>query len=97
MTEMMLTGRRYGAEDGMALGLAHYSVGVGEAMDMAGKVTENAPLSNYVMIQALARIADMSKTDGLFTESLRAALTQTCPDAAEGLSAFLEKRQPTFC
>jgi enoyl-CoA hydratase/carnithine racemase len=48
------------------------------------------------MIQALARIADMSKTDGLFTESLCAALTQAGPDAEEGLSAFLEKRRPVF-
>lgn len=100
MTEMMLTGRRYGAEEGRALGLAHYAVGEGEAlalaMDLAGKIAENAPLSNYVMIQALARIADMSKTDGLFAESLCAALTQTGPDAEEGLNAFLEKRRPVF-
>jgi enoyl-CoA hydratase/carnithine racemase len=100
MTEMMLTGRRFGADEGRALGLAHYSVGEGEAMvlamELAGKIAENAPLSNYVMIQALARIADMSKTDGLFTESLCAALAQTGPDAEEGLNAFLEKRRPTF-
>ncbi|MFT6776015.1 MAG: enoyl-CoA hydratase/carnithine racemase [Paracoccaceae bacterium] len=100
MTEMMLTGRRYGADEGLALGLAHYSVGDGEAlpltMDLAGKIAANAPLSNYVMIQALARIADISKTDGLFTESLCAALTQTGPDAQEGLRAFLDKRQPNF-
>jgi enoyl-CoA hydratase/carnithine racemase len=100
MTEMMLTGRRYGAEEGRALGLAHYAVGEGEAlalaMDLAGKIAENAPLSNYVMIQALARIADMSKTDGLFAESLCAALTQTGRVAVEGLIAFLEKRRPVF-
>lgn len=100
MTEMMLTGRRYGADEGVALGLAHYAVdtdgAMALAMDLAGKIAENAPMSNYVMIQALARIADMSKTDGLFTESLCAALTQTGPDAEEGLNAFLEKRRPVF-
>jgi enoyl-CoA hydratase/carnithine racemase len=48
------------------------------------------------MIQALSRIEDMSKADGLFTESLCAALTQTAPDAVEGLRAFLEKREPSF-
>jgi enoyl-CoA hydratase/carnithine racemase len=53
-------------------------------------------LSNYIMIQALSRIEDMSKQDGLFTESLCAALTQTSPDALEGLAAFLEKRPPSF-
>ncbi len=100
MIEMMLTGRKYGADEGLSLGLTHYSVGEGEAlpmaMDLARKIAMNAPLSNYVMIQALSRIEDMSKADGLFTESLCAALTQTSPDAVEGLAAFLEKRNPTF-
>lgn len=100
MTEMMLTGRKYNAEDGLRLGLAHYAVGEGEAMtlakDLAEKIAGNAPLSNYLMIQAIARIEDMSKHDGLFTESLAAALSQTTPDAEEGLKAFLEKRKPKF-
>ena len=100
MTEMMLTGRKYGAEDGLALGLSHYTVGTGEgfckAMELAESIAQNATLSNYVMIQALARIEDMSKADGLFTESLAAALTQTSPDALEGLAAFLDKRAPKF-
>jgi enoyl-CoA hydratase/carnithine racemase len=38
----------------------------------------------------------MARADGLFTESLCAALTQTSEDAAEGLSAFLERRAPNF-
>lgn len=100
MVEMMLTGRRYGAEEGLRLGLTHYVVGEGEALPMARKlaatIAENAPLSNYFMVQALSRIEDMSRADGLFTESLAAALVQTTPDAEEGLRAFLEKRQPKF-
>ena len=100
MIEMMLTGRKYGADEGKALGLTHYVVEEGKALELAlelaRKIAKNAPLSNYVMIQALARIEDMSKADGLFTESLCAALTQTSPDAQEGLAAFLEKRTPTF-
>ena len=100
MTEMMLTGRKYDAETGVALGLAHYAVGEGEAMELAqelaGKIARNAPLSNYLMIQSIARITDMSQADGLFTESLAAALSQTTPDAEEGLRAFLEKRAPKF-
>ncbi|MDE4098944.1 crotonase/enoyl-CoA hydratase family protein [Phaeobacter gallaeciensis] len=100
MTEMMLTGRKYDAETGVALGLAHYAVGEGEALELAqtlaGKIARNAPLSNYLMIQSIARINDMSQADGLFTESLAAALSQTTPDAQEGLRAFLEKRAPKF-
>ncbi|WP_299371061.1 crotonase/enoyl-CoA hydratase family protein [uncultured Tateyamaria sp.] len=100
MTEMMLTGRKYGTEDAVALGLAHYAVGPGEAlpraMEIAQQIAGNAPLSNYMMIQGIARIADMSRQDGLFVESMAAALAQTSPDAVEGLAAFLEKRAPRF-
>ncbi|MEP0156957.1 crotonase/enoyl-CoA hydratase family protein [Pseudophaeobacter sp.] len=100
MTEMMLTGRKYNAAEGLALGLTHYAVGEGEALalaqQLAGKIARNAPLSNYLMIQSVARINDMSQSDGLFTESLAAALSQTTPDAEEGLKAFLEKRAPKF-
>lgn len=100
MREMMLTGRSYGAEEGLALGLAHYSVGAGEGMELAKKlarkIADNAPFSNYLMMQALARIQDMPRSEGLFTESLAAAMSQTSDGAKEGLRAFLEKRPPKF-
>ena len=100
MVEMMLTGRKYDAEEGLRLGLAHYSVGEGEALPLArklaGKIAANAPMSNYFMVNALSRIGDMSRADGLFTESLAAALVQTTPDAEGGLRAVLEKREPKF-
>ncbi len=100
LTEMMLTGRIYSGKEGAALGLAHYLAPEGGALkmaqDLAEKIAGNAPLSNYLMIQAVARIGDMSRADGLFTESLSAALSKTTPDAAEGLQSFLEKRTPKF-
>lgn len=100
MTEMMLTGRVYTAEEGQRLGLSHYLVGEGEALakatELARKIAENSTLVNYLIIQAISRIDDMSRTDGLFTESLSAALSQTGADAEEGLKAFLEKRKPRF-
>ncbi len=100
MIEMMLTGRKYSSEEGLALGLNHYAVDEGESLkmahDLARKIASNAPLSNYIMINALSRIDDMAKADGLFTESLCAAIVQTTPDAKEGLAAFLEKRPPKF-
>lgn len=100
MREMMLTGRNYGAEDGLRLGLAHYSVGDGEGMGLAKKlarqIADNAAFSNYLMINAISRINDMSRSDGLFTESLAAAMSQTSDGAREGMRAFLEKREPRF-
>jgi enoyl-CoA hydratase/carnithine racemase len=100
MCEMMLTGRQYAAEEGQRLGLSHYLVGPGEALAkakaLAASIIRNAPLSNYMMLNAIARIHDMSRNDGLFTESLATALTQTSADAAAGLRAFLEKRDAEF-
>lgn len=100
MREMMLTGRSYGADEGLALGLAHYSVGDGAGLalahELARRVADNAPFSNYLMIHAISRINDMARGDGLFTESLAAALVQTSDGAKEGLRAFLEKRPPKF-
>lgn len=100
MTEMMLTGRKYNATEALSLGLAHYSVADGEAlalaMKLAGKIARNAPLSNYLMVNTISRVDDMSRSDGLFVESLSAAISQSTPDAEEGLKAFLEKRPPVF-
>lgn len=100
MREMMLTGRNFGADEGLQLGLAHYSVGEGEGLDLAKtlarKIADNAPFSNYLMINAISRINDMSRSDGLFAESLAAAMSQTTDGAKEGLRAFLEKRPPKF-
>lgn len=97
---MMLTGRKYSADEGLALGLAHYSVGEGEAIELAqslaAKISRNAPFSNMLMMNVIPRVNDMAREDGLFTEALAASMSQTTPDAQEGLQAFLEKRAPKF-
>jgi (methylthio)acryloyl-CoA hydratase len=38
----------------------------------------------------------MSTSDGLWAESLAAAVSQSSEDAFEGMRAFLEKRSPNF-
>lgn len=49
MTEMMLAGRKYDSREGQSPGFAHYAVGEGEvmplALELAGKIAWNAPLS----------------------------------------------------
>ena len=56
------------------------------------RIAGNAPLSNYAVLQALPRIADLSQSDGLFVESLMAAIAQGDDAAKERVRAFLEKR-----
>jgi (methylthio)acryloyl-CoA hydratase len=97
MTEMMLTGRRYDAADGVRLGLAHYLVGEEEALptaiELAKKIALNAPISNYAMLTAIARIEDMSTAGGLYTESLVTALVQTSDEPKARITAFFKARQ----
>lgn len=100
LTEMMLTGRSYDAEDGQRLGLSHYLAAEGQglvkARELAREIAGNAALVNYLIIQSIARIDDMSRSDGLYAESLSAALSQSTPQAREGIAAFLERRKPAF-
>jgi enoyl-CoA hydratase/carnithine racemase len=94
MADMMLTGRVYDAEEGHALGLAQYLVepgeGLAKAMALAQKVASNAPLSNFAVLHALPRIADMGRDEGLFTESLMAAIAQGDEAAKQRMRAFLD-------
>ena len=94
MADMMLTGRVYDAAEGLSIGLSQYVTEVGQglakALALAEKVAANAPLSNFAVMHALPRIADMNQSDGLFTESLMAAIAQG-DDAAKGrMRAFLD-------
>jgi (methylthio)acryloyl-CoA hydratase len=94
MADMMLTGRVYGAEEGLAIGLSQYLVddgaGLSRAMALAENVASNAPLSNFAVIHALPRIADMGRDEGLFTESLMAAIAQGDEAAKLRMRAFLD-------
>jgi enoyl-CoA hydratase/carnithine racemase len=96
MVEMMLTGRVMNGDEGLQSGLLNYLTEPGrafdQAMSLARKIAENAPLSNYSIVAGINKIWDMSATDGLFTESLLAALVQTSPEVQTRLREFVEKR-----
>lgn len=95
MCEMMLTGRILDADEGLRLGLAHYLVTEGEslakAQQLAKRIAENAPMANWAMVSAISRINNMASDDGLFVESLTAALTQTSPEVVERIGHFLNR------
>ena len=100
MREMMLTGRKYDAEVGQALGLSHYRVGEGEALakaiELADDISGNAPMSNYMMMQALPRIGDMDRMSGSVMENIVCSLSQGSPEAKAGIEAFLAKQDIRF-
>ena len=96
MTDMMLTGRVFDADEGQTFGISNYRVadgaGLAKALELATKIASNAPLSNYAITQALPRIADLSASDGLFMETLISSIAQGDEAAKERVRAFLEKR-----
>ncbi len=96
VAEMMLTGRTYSAEDGQALGLSHYLVdngsGLAKAVELAGHIATNAPLTNFAVMHALPRIAESDPASGYLTEALMAAIAQGSDEAKARLKDFLEKR-----
>ncbi len=96
MTDLMMTGRVYDADEGLAVGLSQYVVPEGQALDkalaLAARIAQNAPMSNFAVMHALPRIADQTQSEGLFTESLMAAVAESTPEAQDRLRAFLEGR-----
>ncbi len=96
MMDMMLTGRTYGAEEGLALGFTQYLVepgdGLAKGIALAHRIAENAHLTNFAILQALPRIAAADPQTGLLMESLMAAIAQGSDEAKSRLRAFLDGR-----
>ena len=94
MTDMMLTGRVYNAQEGERIGMAQYLVPAGtafdKAMEIAQRVATNAPLTNYALMHALPRIAEQPADQGFFTEAMMAAIAQSAPEAKKRVRDFLE-------
>jgi enoyl-CoA hydratase/carnithine racemase len=96
MADMMLTGRRYDAVEGGAVGFSQYVVpdgtGRDRAVKLAERVADNPPQSNFAVLQALPRIAEANPREGYFLEALMAAIAQGTDDAKERMRDFLEGR-----
>jgi enoyl-CoA hydratase/carnithine racemase len=98
MMDMMLTGRTYSAEEGQTMGLSTYLVepgkGFAKGLELATRIATNAKLTNFAVMQALPRIAEMAPASGYAVEALMSAIAQADPEAKQRLKAFLEKRAP---
>ena len=98
--EMILTGERIDAGRAERLGLVNLITEPGGAVEgalgLAEKIVANAPLSVQACVNAVGNIVGAADALGWSeTEAAVAALAGTA-DTAEGISAFLEKRPPTW-
>lgn len=95
MSDLMLTGRVLTAEEGERFNLLQYRVPKGEQMkranSLAHRIAENAPLTNWAIVNGLPRIQDYSYDDGLFVEGLFSHVAAS-HESTERLNDFVEGR-----
>lgn len=100
MTELLLLGQRIDAAEALRLGLVNRVVSPGEldaaVADWAAQLAAKSPLLLKLGKDALFRQQDLAFGDAL--EYLRAqlSLAQSSEDAQEGITAFLERREPRW-
>jgi enoyl-CoA hydratase len=99
-TEMLLTGEPLGAERAWSLGLVNRLVEEGEAeaaaLDLARQVCTGAPVAQRATLRAVAHVWDeLDERGWAATERAHAEIAASA-DAAEGVAAFREKRDPRW-
>ena len=96
MADMMLTGRVYSATEGLTFGFSQYLTepngAYDKAMELATRVSQNAPLTNFAVLQALPMIAEANPQTGLLMESLMATVAQSDKEAKKRIRDFLERK-----
>ena len=98
--EMHLTGRRMDAKEAMTAGLVSRVVPVSdlmtETMDVAAKIAEKSPLAVMAVKEAVNRAEELSLREGLLYERRLFHSLFSTEDKAEGMSAFVDRREPKF-
>ncbi len=98
--ELLLLGERWSAQQALEAGIVNRVVPDAEldatVADWAGKLAAKSPVIMRLGKEAMRRQLDMPLDDAL--DYLRAQLTlaQSTEDIVEGVSAFFEKREPTW-
>jgi enoyl-CoA hydratase/carnithine racemase len=98
--EIMFLGRRYSADEGLAMGLVNQvfkdEALEDEVMNIISTLCENAPLS---IANSKTIIEEYAKSSGTPDQARMAAAIERCAksdDYQEGRGAFMEKRKPVF-
>lgn len=98
--EYVLTGRRWDAATAERWGLVNKVVGEGawltEAIELARIVAERPPLAARLAKRAVLAAQETSLAEGLRQERALFEEAMASGDRVEGMTAFLEKREPRF-
>jgi enoyl-CoA hydratase len=98
--EMVLTGRRIGAEEAKTLGLVSKVVPkeayLTEAKRVAAEISSKSPVAVRLAKMAVNKAFEMGLGEGIDFERELFYLLFASEDKNEGMKAFLEKRKPEF-
>ncbi len=98
--EMILTGRMMDAEEAERAGLVSRVVPaadvVDEALKVAGRIADMSAPVVAMAKEAINRAFEITLAEGVRFERRLFQSTFAMDDRAEGMAAFVEKRQPTF-
>ncbi|MEM7641604.1 MAG: enoyl-CoA hydratase [Pseudomonadota bacterium] len=98
--DMHLTGRFMDAEEAERSGLVSRVVPakklVDEALSAAGKIAEKSMISVTAVKDAVNRSEELSLSEGLLYEKRLFQSLFATEDQTEGMTAFVEKREPQF-
>lgn len=98
--ELILTGDTITAQEALRLNIVNKVVPGGEvlktAKDLAKKIAQKGSVAIHAAMDSIRLGLHMSVPDGLAFEANQVATLISTEDAREGISAFLEKRQPSF-
>jgi enoyl-CoA hydratase/carnithine racemase len=98
--ELMLTGKRLKAPEALSIGLITKVSKSGEALndakEFAKELASKAPLAVKAILNSVIRGLDSSFEEGLKIEMEGSRTVQQSKDAVEGITAFLQKREPVF-
>lgn len=98
--EMILTGKRIGADEAKALGLVSRVVPkeayLTEAMKVANEVTMKSPVAVKLAKMAINRAFEMGLGPGLDFEREVFYTLFASEDQKEGMNAFMQRRKPEF-
>lgn len=98
--ELAMTGDPIDAERALALGLVNRVVPaerlIDEALALAGRIAENAPLAVRYSKDVIRKSADVPEAEGWKINDAAVGVVFSSADAMEGPVAFAEKRAPNW-
>ena len=99
-SELLFTGGLIDAQEAYRIGLVNHVYSADSLMDeavkLANKILESAPVAVALSKSAVQRGLNVDLDSGQAYESNVFGLTFSTEDQKEGMTAFLEKRKPTY-